>query len=124
MKLETASLVNIIPSISEKQTKYFKLLNQIELSGKISSDVEHLNLDLFSSNVWGGFLLKGVLGKGFIASKKKDRSLDLDLSFNSIFLGQFSEQYANYTLDSELNLKGIIPIEGPMSIYWKAENTS
>ena len=121
VKLETASLVNIIPSISEKQTKYFKLLNQIELSGKISSDVEHLNLDLFSSNVWGGFLLKGVLGKGFIASKKKDRSLDLDLSFNSIFLGQFSEQYANYTLDSELNLKGIIPIEGPMSIYWKAE---
>ena len=82
VKLETASLVNNIPSLSEKQTKYFKLLNQIELSGKISSDVEHLNLDLFSSNVWGEFLLKGILGKGFFTSKKKDRSLDLDLSFN------------------------------------------
>lgn len=124
VKLETASLVNNIPSLSEKQTKYFKLLNQIELSGKISSDVEHLNLDLFSSNVWGGFLLKGILGKGFLTSKKKDRSLDLDLSINSIFLGQFSEQYADYTLDSELNLKGVFPVEGPMSINWKAENTS
>ena len=124
VKLETASLVNNIPSLSEKQTKYFKLLNQIELSGKISSDVEHLNLDLFSSNVWGEFLLKGILGKGFFKSKKKDRSLDLDLSFNSIFLGQFSEQYADYTLDSELNLKGVFPFEGPMSINWRAENTS
>ena len=61
---------------------------------------------------------------GFLENQDKNRSFDLSVNLQDVSLGKFLTNESEYKLSSELYFKGNVPLSDPMSINWKATNTS
>jgi len=121
--LFSSFIVNNIPELKSKQKKYIELLEKLQLSGTVSSDSNHLDLDLISTNRWGNFSLIGAVGNGFFETQKKDRSFDLSMNLKNISLDRFVGQEYGMRLFSDLKINGTVPISDPINLNWKAINT-
>ncbi|MDA9124353.1 translocation/assembly module TamB [bacterium] len=124
MEILTASFAEHIPNLEKNNNRYLELLEKIQFSGSISSTTKGLKLALLSTNGWGDFSLSGGIGMGFLENQDKNRSFDLSVNLQDVSLGKFLTNESEYKLSSELYFKGNVPLSDPMSINWKATNTS
>ena len=112
-----------LETLSNSKKKILKNLGLLQLSGEVSSQGDSLNMALVSSNTWGDFSLKGILGKGLLSSKAFNRKVDLAIKINKLLLDSFTGQNTKITLASSLLFTGDFQKNDSIIASWKGIKT-
>jgi len=109
--------------LSNSKKQILKNLGLLQLSGEVSSQGDSLNMALVSSNTWGDFSLKGILGKGLLSSKAFNRKVDLAIKINKLLLDSVTGQNTKLTLASSLFFTGDFQKNDSIIASWKGIKT-